>query len=266
MKYLSFLFAITIAFLLISCGAKPEIENVSEIYETSDDSLYIKCADLKGLGDLHIGKTLYKHLKKDKGITKYKDFIESDFTGGFWGIQSGKDMFGGVYFDFDLIRYIEKDKRIKQVEIGDLGHPYQIGELKFDDIVLAFLNDTLVAISVGDDYYKIEQHFIDKYGIGQGYHNFYCKSRGEWGDNNYYIEKKEHTLRMWANENVKLERKYDMESKVVNGETVFSFHGDDYCLITSQTRYNTFLQILEDCKKKYKEEKAKKTKESYKKL
>lgn len=252
MKRLSFLLLLSTLILFVNCeGEAPEI--ISEKYETSTDSLYIKCSDLKGLGSLHIGNTLYKHLRRDTCITIDKLLhLKSDFYGGYWGVNN-----------FDIEKYIHKNKKIKQVRVSNLAHPYIIGNLEFDEMDLAFLNDTLVAISIGSDFYKIEDFFVDKYGVGQGFHEFYCKSKGEWGDKNYFIEKKEHKHRVWANEKVKLEKKYDMKSKVVNNEVVYSFKGDDYCLITSQTRYDEFLRILKESKSEYWKLQSAQTKKSY---
>ena len=241
-------------FFLVGCEV-PEIRTISETYDTSEDSLYVQCADLKGLGNLHIGKTVYKDLFKDDFITKvkYNGYLDSDFHLGFWGVRS----------DFDLVRHIENDKRIKQIEVGDLTNPYTIGELEFDEMELAFLNDTLVAISIGGDYYKIEKHLVKKYGEGKGYYEFYCKSKGQNGDKNFYMEKRERRLRIWENEIIKFEKKYEWDSKVVNNEDVYSIQGDDYCLITSKNRYNEFLRILEECKQDFKNQKETAKQKSY---
>lgn len=242
MNKFTFFYILLSACLVICCGEAPEVITENEKYETSDDSLYVQCAELKGLGNLHIDKTVFKHLLKDKSITTYKECIKSDFSGGFWGVR----------YNYDLSRHLESNKNIKQVQVGSYAFPYTIGELEFDEMELAFLNDTLVAISIGGDYYKIEDALVKKYGVGKGHFEFYCKSKGQNGDKNFYIEKRVHRQRVWENESVKFERKYDWDSKVKNNEHVYSIEGDDYCLITSKKNYNRFLQILEDSKKEYK--------------
>ena len=69
------------------------------------------------------------------------------------------------------------------------------------------------------------------------------------------MEKRERRLRIWENESIKFEKKYEWDSKVVNNEDVYSIQGDDYCLITSKNRYNEFLRILEECKQDFKNQK-----------
>ena len=253
MKKLSKLLSLVL--FLSGCGPVPEI--ISETYEISNDSLYIKCADLQGFGNFIIDKSTMRDVMKDDGVDWfYREYGGNDFHSGFWGITE----------DYDLTDYIEKNNIIKQLQIGTLSRPYKIGELKFDEMDLAFLNDTLVAISIGGDFYKIADHYIEKYGSGQGYHHWYCKSRGQNGDRNFFMEKREHNLRVWANEKVKLEYKYDWESKVANNEIVYSIQGDDYCILTSQKRYDKFLSILENTKNEYKEQKEIKMKSSLERL
>ena len=246
------LFFSIVALLFMGCAGQPVI--VSEKYETPTDSLYIKCADLKGLGNLHIGKTLFKDLSKDECITQYS--LKSSFIGGFWG---------EIYKD-ELRKYYEANKKIKQVRIGEHYHPYKVGALEFTGLDAAFLNDTLVAISLGGNFHLIESLLEDKYGCGQGSYEYYWKSKGENGKSNFFREHHEHKLRIWANENVKLEKKYDYDLLVKRNKDIYNISGDEYCLITSQTRYDDFLQVIEDCKKEYDSHNEALRKESYEKL
>lgn len=237
--------------VMVGCG---ETREISEKFEISEDSLYVQCTELKGLGNLHIGKTVLKDLFTDKGVTICKESLKSNFHGGYWGVDVG---------NYDLGRHLDKSEQIKQVQVGRYAYPYKVGEIEFETMELAFLNDTLVGISIGGDFYKIREHMIEKFGNGKGYYSFFCKSRGKNGESNFFMEKHEHEHRIWANKNVKLEKRYDWDSKVVRNKDVYSKKGDDYCLITSQTRYDEFLQILKQNKLDYKNQKNIKIKESY---
>lgn len=238
--------------LLSSCeGFKPEIKN--EVFDISTDSLYIRCADLRGLGSLHIGETLYKDLKNDKGLTTDFKYIEPDYFFGYWGTKN-----------HEMSSYIKQNAAsIKQIEIGTLSHPYNIGEFKFEDTQLAFLNDTLVAISLGSrDYYTIKNALIQKYGDGQGYYRWYLLTNGRYGEDDLSLEKKEEEVRVWENERVKFDRYYYWSSKIVNREEVFPSVEKQHCLIYSKNRYNEFERLLNEAKESYEQDKAKKHEES----
>lgn len=246
--------SILLAICCISCQEPAEVKN--EKYEISTDSLYVACADLSGLGNLKIDETTWNQVLKDSYVTMPKYSLESNFYSGFWGVEN-----------FEIERYIKNDvKRIKQLRIGNGVYPYKVGEIHFDEIDLAFLDGILVAISIGSDYYKVDEHYIKKYGEGQGYYNWYCKQKGENGGKNFSLEKHEHTQRIWANEKVKLERKYDWDSQIVNNKTIYSNKGDDYCIFTSQSRYEEFVKILTAAKTDYYSIKEQKMKDSYKNL
>lgn len=238
--------------LLSSCeGYKPEVKN--EVFDISTDSLYLRCADLRGLGSLHIGETRYKDLKKDKGLTTDFKYIEPDYFFGNWGTKN-----------HEMSSYIKKNAAsIKQIEIGTLSHPYKIGEYKLEDTQLAFLNDTLVAISLGShDYYTIKEALIQKYGDGQGFYRWYLLTNGKYGKDNLSLEKKEEEVRVWENEKVKFERQYYWSSKIVNKKEVIPTVENEHCLIYSKNRYSEFEKLLNDAKESYKQEKAKKRDES----
>ena len=238
--------------LLSACNTnKPETKN--EVFDISTDSLYLRCAELKGLGNLHIGETILKNLKNDKGLTTDFQYIKSDFYLGNWGVR-----------DFSLNDYIKDNfKSIKQIEIGSVSHPYRIGEFEFKDTQLAFLNDTLVAISLGSrDYYTIKKAVIQKYGDGQGYYRWYLLTNGKYGEDGLSLEKKEEEVRVWENEKVKFDRYYYWSSKLVNNKEVFPSVSEEHCLIFSKQRYSAFEQILSDAKDSYRNDLAKRNEES----
>lgn len=246
-------FIISLIILLSACEMnKPEIKN--DVFDISTDSLFVRCAELKGLGNLHIDKTVMKDLRTDTGLSTYnRYYIESDFYSGFWGVK-----------DFELRDYIKKNvKSIKQVEIGSLGSPYKIGEFNLEDIQLAFLNDTLVAISLGSrDYYTIKDAMIQKYGDGQGHYRWYLLTNGKYGEDGLSLEKEEEEVRVWENESVKFDRYYYWKSKIVKQQEVFPSVSKEYCLIYSKHRYSEFEKRLNDAKETYKSILAKRNEES----
>ena len=149
-KSLAILF---LALSIYSCNSTP-IETKNEVWEIDNDSLFAKCATLRGLGNLIIDKTTIKDLSKDKYITMPSGYMAPHFNGGYWKVDNS-----------DLSNYIRDNyKQIKQIKVGIGLYPYKVGELELRNVDCAFLNDTLVAISLKDDYYVVKKVFIERYG------------------------------------------------------------------------------------------------------
>lgn len=248
MKKFLFLFLVI---ALVSCnnvGNAPTI--VDEKFDPPLDSLYIQCKDLKGLGELRIGKSTLRQVSKDKGISPYLS-LEWDvtFVNGYWGESALSDM--------ELGRYLNKNaKKIKQFDIGK----YKVGELEISDVCLAFYRDTLVAISF-DCSDNLLEHYKSKYGNGKGSNYRYAYSRGEYGKKRYVFECKEDEDRMWANERVTMKYEHYWNQRTTSTES--DFYGKTTCVISSNDRYDDFLSELDKYKKAYKEQKEAKTKASY---
>lgn len=248
MKKFLFIFLVIVLASCNSIGNAPSV--VDEKFEPTLDSLYLQCKDLKGMGELHIGKTTYKQVKRDKGVKTPAILFDTytNFFNGFWGVAS----------DMDLANYIEdKATILKQFCIGK----YQIGELQIDDVSLAFYRDTLVGISFRCTD-EILKHYIAKYGNGKGNNYRYTYSRGEYGEKGYVFECKERENRMWANERVTIEYKHYWDQRTATGERQ-KVYGSTSCVISSNNRYDDFLNELDKYKKAYKEQKEAKTQASY---
>ena len=219
---------------------------VNETYDTPIDSLRIRCKNLKGLGNLDIGKTTLQQVRRDKSITMPSILLKPTFSGGFWCVDDDK-----------LSSYLNtKAKIIKQFEIGDCFYKYKIGDVEIEDVCLAFYRDTLVAISF-DCSSTILNHYISKYGKGIGKHYEFTKIKGEYGQKNYIFEhthKEEHT---WMNEKVTMEYKYNWSQ---NQRQVL--YNNKTCVISSNDKYEVFLTTLKEYKNKYAEEQELKRQES----
>ena len=248
MKKFLFLFLVIALASCNNVGNAPTI--VDEKFDPPLDSLYIQCKDLKGLGELRIGKSTLRQVSKDKGISPYLS-LEWDvtFVNGYWGESALSDM--------ELGRYLNKNaKKIKQFDIGK----YKVGELEISDVCLAFYRDTLVAISF-DCSDKLLEHYKSKYGNGKGSNYRYVYSRGEYGEKGYVFECKEDEDRMWANERVTMKYEHYWNQRTTATER--DFYGKTTCVISSNDRYDDFLSELDKYKKAYKEQKEAKTKASY---
>ena len=248
MKNFLFLMLVIAVACCNNVGNAPTI--VDEKFDPPLDSLYIQCKDLKGLGELRIGKSTLRQVSKDKGISPYLS-LEWDvtFVNGYWGESALSDM--------ELGRYLNKNaKKIKQFDIGK----YKVGELEISDVCLAFYRDTLVAISF-DCSDKLLEHYKSKYGNGKGSNYRYAYSRGEYGEKGYVFECKEDEDRMWANERVTMKYEHYWNQRTTATER--DFYGKTTCVISSNDRYDDFLSELDKYKKAYKEQKEAKTKASY---
>lgn len=235
---------------LLSCSQPVVLE---ETFDLPIDSLYIRCQNLKGLGQLHIGKTTSEQLRKDKGITLHEIFRKPSFANGYWGVSS-------ILYD-DLYKYLnENAKNIKQYHITDVVSKYKIGELEIDDVCLAFYNDTLVGIAF-DCTNEMLNHYISKYGSGNGRKYNYTYRKGEYGSKNFTFEKKEIEERVWMNENLTMEYKYHWEQRTAPNEKEKLYHTKS-CVISCNRRYNDYLKTIEEYKNRYNEEKRAKKKAS----
>lgn len=252
MNRILFFLSIVIVASCNSIGAKPEIMN--EIFEPTLDSLYIQCKDLKGLGNLHIGKTTLRQVQRDKGITIPEILRDATFVNGYWGVSALSDYELGQYLD-------RKATIIKQFEVSDFVNKYRIGELEIEKVCCAFYRDTLVAISF-DCTEEILNHYIGKYGNGKGSKYTYTYRKGNYGDRNYTFENKHIEERLWANKDVTMEYKKHWHQRTAPNERDMVY-GTESCVISSNSRYDDFLNELDKHKKAYKEQKEAKTKASY---
>ena len=248
MKKILFLFLVIALASCNSVGNAPTV--IDEKFDPTLDSLYIQCKDLKGIGKLRIGKVTYRQVKKDKGITLSPILFDTytNFYNGYWGESSS----------MEVANYIEDNAtKIKQFHVGK----YKVGELTIDDVDLAFYRDTLVAISF-DCSYKLLEHYKSKYGNGKGSNYRYTYSRGEYGEKGYVFECKEKEDRMWANERVTMKYEHYWDQRTATGERQ-RVYGSTSCVISSNDRYDDFLNELDKHKKVYKELKEAKTQASY---
>lgn len=134
---------------------KPEI--VNEYFTTPSDSMIAKCHDLDGFGPFIIGKTTFREASRNRSVFQYNE-NENSFYGytGIW--ETGDD---------ELAKQLETNSKIKRLN-GNLS--FSIGELKFNEITLAFYNDTLAGIVFEPEYEDmILNHYIKKYGNGDGH-------------------------------------------------------------------------------------------------
>ena len=226
--------------IVCSCENSPVV--IDEKFAPSIDSLYAQCADLKGVGEFIIGKTTFSEAQSS---SYYDDFsgqiMSNNLFRGHWGNTN-----------FEKSSWLEKNaKHIKQLPSPLLG--IRIGELKFDDFCLAFLNDTLVAIYYESDSDVIHKHYIDKYGTGVGsfytYHldNEPCKDRSKLK----VIDKKEED-RVWENETVKLQYHLcDHHEMGPNFSISRTSYKESWYLLTSKKFYPVFLEELEKIGKQY---------------
>ena len=250
-RILFILFVITLA-ACNSIGTKPTITD--EAFNPSIDSLYAQCQELKGLGNLQIGKTTLRQVKRDKGITMPEFMRSPSFINGHWGISALSNYELGEYLD-------KKATSIKQFQISDCIHKYKIGEIEIEDVCLAFYRDTLVAISfdcTGD----ILNHYIEKYGNGKGNKYTYSFVKGKYGTPNFTFESKHIENRTWANERVTMEYKYHWEQRTAPNERDRILSSES-CIISSNSRYDLFLSTLEKYKAQYREEQSAKKKASF---
>ena len=110
--------------------------------------------------------------------------------------------------------------------------------------------------------YKLLEHYKSKYGNGKGSNYRYTYSRGEYGEKGYVFECKEKEDRMWANERVTMKYEHYWDQRTATDERQ-RVYGSTSCVISSNDRYDDFLNELNKHKKAYKELKEAKTQASY---
>lgn len=243
MKRIVFLIS---ALIVSSCALNNAPVVIDENYSPSTDSLYAQCADLKGVGDFIIGKTTFSQVLRSpyyKHVSKL--MMHNNLYNGYWGCANKHEK-------YEKSSWLEENaKHIKQFPHPELE--FKMGELKFDDFDLAFLNDTLVAIYYVSESETIHEHYIDKYGTGVGsYYSYHldnepCKDRSKLKVTD---TKKEE--RVWENESVKLQ--YHLSYHFEMGPDISSsrtFYDDSWYLLTSKKRYPVFLEELEKMGKQY---------------
>ena len=237
---------IALSLIIYSCanGNRPVI--INETYTPQDDSLFLQCSDLKGVGDFIIGKTTFSQVMHSK---YYKNALglemHNNFYNGHWGVANK----GGKY---EKSSWIEKNaKVIKQFPNPGVG--FKMGDLEFDNFDLAFLNDTLVAIYFKTDSYKIYNHYLEKYGNGRGtlysYHidNEPCKDRSK-----LVVSEDKKEERTWENTDVKLEYHLSYHFEMgPNVSSVRTYYNESWYLLSSKTHYPVFIEKYEEYCTKY---------------
>ena len=229
------------------CGSFKSPEITDKTFNPPTDSLYLSCADLKGLSQYEVGKTTLKQLKKDKDYLNSNTFEllrdDNNLFNGHWGSN---------YFhstDYDKFQWMEKQSKnkIRQVVPQSLG--YSIDDIEFDDFDMAFLNDTLVAIyfTPKDKFAnEILQHFKDKFGTGKGTYYSYHLDNEPCKDRDLLMSEtttKEHLI--WENADVALQ--YDNEEHFKMGPNIKTefYHFMSY-LVYSKDRYPVFEEKLKE--------------------
>lgn len=233
--------------LAACCGCSsvnyPEIHE--KLYEPLTDSLYHACADLRGLGRYEIGRTTLKDIKKDKDYLRNNPYeITRDYNNlynGHWGSR---------YFhssDIEKFSWMEKQSRneIRQITPQLLG--YSIGDIEFDNLDMAFLNDTLVAVffkpgsKFKDD---VLEHYKEKYGNGRGTYYRYHRDNEPCRDRDLlYSETTVEEHLVWENERVALQ--YDNDEHFKMGPDIKTeYNGDMSYLVYSKDRYPVFEEKL----------------------
>lgn len=248
MKYLPFIAIAIIA--VTSCSPyqrdangkirKPEL--VNETFQTSKDSMLIKCADLKGFGPFIIGKTTFKKASKESKIFPY------GANNSFYGLSGS-----WASSDDDISKKLEKDNRIKRLK-GN--HSFNIGELKFHDITLAFYNDTLVAISFDPEYDdQILNYYLGKYGNGNGHKIIQDYFYKDYNKDRYYHD----IAHTWYNEKVNFSYKEYFKS----GPNIRTFTSNEFLMNDNTGKFEKFLEIRQSILDSEKEIEKTQLQESY---
>lgn len=220
MKTYTYIASILILLPFFSCNTT---DNINETYHESIDSLYIKCAELKGFGPFIIGHTTFSEAASNTNVFKYGGF-NSFSKDSEWGTN-----------DNLTEELLLSDSSIKQIYTT---LPFQIGEMEFKNISLAFYNDILVAIVFEPQNRDlILDYYISKYGNGNGYklvNNTY--TRKGYYKSQFHSEKHE-----WENEKLKFTFSYlfmfDKNTAILNKE---------FLIIDKTGLYDKFIQTIND--------------------
>ncbi len=233
---------------LISCISNQS--NVHKVYDTPLDSLYLQCADLKGVGMFEIGMPWNavmssKTLRIDSWDKRVK------WYNGHWGVH-----------DFDMEKWlISNYPAIKQynVEVSSdvFAKKYTLGDIQFRHLDLAFLNDKLVAAYFEFDsdksVHEVLNHYIEKYGEGLGEYNSSHWNNGLSGDN-YACDITEKDSRKWENESIALQYIYDyrlLSYPKRESKRGLYWH-DVYFIVYDKIGYPVFEEQLNTAKEEYK--------------
>ena len=207
----------------------------------SRKSLYKKCSNLNGLGNLIIDETTYQQLLETAEIWSlgYYGF------GEYWAVEN-----------HELHRFLrDKCKNIRRVTLKLSDQPNIVDNLGIGSVECVFLRDTLVGISLDDEGYRAAKNMIiEKYGNGRGYYKSFesLEKAFDWERPIYETVMNEHEERIWENEKVLFERHYH------KGKILRFLKGtpnpriiQKECIITSKKRYEEFLSILNEAKETY---------------
>lgn len=239
---------------VISCnsnGGKKSADSssiVEETYSTPIDSVYTQCQDLKGLGVFEIDKTTWREVMSNKQMKIDKAFRKTDWDSGYWKCA---DFLSGKWFE-------QHTGRIKQFINNDYGFTmqgYTIGDIKFQELDFAFLDDVLVAIYFefpSELNEKCLNHYIEKFGKGNG--SYYLSPVVNLNGTKF---EKKHIE--WANERVQMEYDLDIYYRMVEGTiNRDSFHHNEGYLVYSTERYDEYEGLLKELKEQYKTDALKK--------
>ena len=247
---ISFLFIVT---YICGCTFASTPKVVTETYDTPLDSLYLQCADLKGVGMFEIGMPWNSVMKsKTLGIESW--YREPHWYNGHWGVS-----------DFDMEKWIiSKHPEIKQYSVNVtssvISKKYMLGDIEFNKLDLAFLNDKLVAayFEFGYDTKKsdIKNHYLQKYGKGIGSYYSSTWDNGLRGDN-YACDDTVRESREWKNEKVTLRFVYDYRFQAFpkSDNRRGLYWNDEYYIVFNEDGLTKFEEILKKAKEEYKSKK-----------
>ena len=247
-KFLSFahrvfLFSTVSLLALTSFGCKEnpkkliEHEKVDSTFVVPKEEMLAKCADLKGLGPFVIGKTTLKEVNNSKIFDSM--FNETDFSGGKWRA-----------YEENAEKALENHKRIKMFH--NAWH-FKIGEVEFDDISMAFVDNVLVAIYFDPHSENtLLSSYISKYGSGEGQKHIdsYLYKDPSYNDTHHNEE------RTWYNDRVTLRYTTFFTTKPLRADTEFIIHDNT-------GKYQYFIDEIESANEIAKKERETKTKQSY---
>lgn len=229
---------------------KPKVTIIDETYAPSQDSLYTACANITGFGPFAIDKMTFKQYLNSEDIKVSTYSRTPSFYNGHWSQAHNSDS----DTRFELSRHLVK-KGFKQVEFASTGCEFVAGDVKMDKIDAVFWDDILVGIFVdvtydflGNNYNKLLEHYIEKYGNGQG--KKYCYESTDWTEQrakkNIVSAKTDITEEhLWSNGKVSIQymgREYfEINRGKMNTDAMFN---NKYYLITG-TRYKDFEEALD---------------------
>lgn len=207
-NYMRFVILLLLLFSVLSCNEKKfQVSESNRFFTPTEEELYSQCRELHGLGDLVIDHTTYNDVLR-------RCSVKSNFAKGAWNVPYVE---AGEYIK-------TKCPHLKQINVSG----YNIGKIELqNEISLAFLNDTLVAIELYNCYDQIEGLIKAKYGDGSGHLKWFYKTRGNYRDADYYHEQRKDELRVWENHSVRFEyientdEPSNKKSEILNVDVLF---------------------------------------------